>query len=135
MFAAIIAPIPVLWFINSSELSDGPAVRVVSASPLSLPYANDTYSDVRVIVDNGGNVAAEECSVRAYNARLFSEDRDNTPALGESERFDLPPRGGYVATVRIYLPDASEETWQEGAKGFVFEPFAYGVECSNAESG
>lgn len=135
LIAAIIAPIPMLWFINSSELSEAPAVKVVSASPLSLPYANDTYSDVRVIVDNGGDVAAEECSVRAYNARLFSEDPDNTPALGESEGFDLPSRGGYVATVRIYLPDAaSEETSQKGAKMFVFEPFAYSVECSNAAS-
>ena|SRR5215208_5646371 len=134
LVAAIIAPIPVLWFINSSDFSDGPVVKVVSASPLSLPYANDTYSDVQVIVDNGGNVAAEECSVRAYNVRLFSEDPDNTPALGESERFDLPPRGGYVATVNIYLPDASEETSQEGAKAFVYEPFAYNAECSDAES-
>src|SRR4051794_23954083 len=88
LVAAIIAPIPVLWFINSSDFSDGPAVTVVSASPLSLPYANDTYSDAQVIVDNGGNVTAEECLVIAYNARLFSEDPDNTPALGESERFD-----------------------------------------------
>ena len=132
--AAIIAPIPVLWFINSSDFSDGPAVKVVSASPLSLPYANDTYSDVQVIVDNGGNVTAEECLVRAYNARLFSEDPDNTPALGESERFDLPAQGGYAATVSIYLPGASEERSQEGTTTFVYEPFSYRAECSNAES-
>ena len=107
---------------------------MISASPLSPPYANNTYSDAQIIVDNEDNITAEECFVRAYNARLFSEDPDNTPALGESEWFDLSPRGGYVTTVSIYLPDASEETSQGGVTAFVHEPFVFRAECRNAES-
>jgi hypothetical protein len=134
LIVVLITPIPVLWLINSSDFPDAPIMKVVSASPLSLPYADNTYSDAQVVVDNGGNVMAEGCSVRAYNARLFAEDPDNTPALGESEQFDLSPQGGYVATVNIYLPDASEETSQGGVKAFVHEPFTFRAECSNAES-
>ncbi len=52
LVAAIIAPIPVLWLTNSSDLIDGPVVKVISVSSLSPPYANNTYSDAQTTVDN-----------------------------------------------------------------------------------
>ncbi len=134
LLIAIIAPIPVLWLINSSDLYDDPAVKTVSVSPLSPPYANNTYTDAQIIADNGGNVAAEECSVKAYNANLLTENPDNAPASGESERFDLPPGGGYVTTVSIYIPDASEVSSEGGVKALSVEPFVFRTECRNAES-
>ena len=80
-------------------------------SPLGSSYADDTYSDVQIAVNNGGNVAAEECSIKVYNHYLFytSSDPDVTSVLGESERFTLPPQGGRTTTVSIYLPKVSGE--------------------------
>ena len=74
--AAIIAPVPVLWLTNSSDLIDSPVVEVISVSPLSPLYANNTYSDAQITVDNGGKATAEDCFVRAYNAELISEEPD-----------------------------------------------------------
>ena len=61
LVAAIIAPVPVLWLTNLSDLFDSPVVEVISVSPLSAPYANNTYSDAQITVDNGGKVTAEDC--------------------------------------------------------------------------
>ncbi len=134
LIAAILAPIPLLWLTNSSGLSDGPVLKIIGASPLSPAYANNTYSDTQVLVDNGGKVTAEECFVRAYDARLLPEDPANSATLGESERFDLLPQDGYVATVSIYLPNVSKETSQGAVKSLVVEPFVFRAECSNAIS-
>ena len=135
LIAALIAPIPVLWLLNSSGLYDSPAIKMVSISPLSPPYANNTYTDAQILVDNGSNVTAEECFVRAYNANLLTENPDDAPASGESERFDLPPRGGHVTTVSIYLPDATSDiSSQGGVTVLAVEPFVFRTECRNAES-
>lgn len=134
LIVAILLPIPVLWSTNSSSLPDGPVLKVISASPPSPAYANNTYSDAKVVVDNAGKVTAEGCFVRAYNTRLLTEDPDNSPALGESERFDLLPQDGYVATVSIYLPDVSKETSPPGVRSLVIEPFVFRAECRNAIS-
>jgi hypothetical protein len=63
--------------------------------------------------------------LRAYNAELISEEPDNTPALGESERFALPPQGGYVAMVNVYLSDTSEVSSQGGVKALAVGPFVF----------
>jgi hypothetical protein len=57
--AAIIAPVPVLWLTNSSDLIDSPVVEVISVSPLSPLYANNTYSEAQITVDNGGKATAK----------------------------------------------------------------------------
>jgi hypothetical protein len=85
-------------------------------------------------VDNGGKVTAVDCFVRAYNAELISEEPNNTPASGESERFDLPPQGGYVAMVNVYLSDTSEVSSQGGVKALAVGPFVFRTECKNGES-
>lgn len=134
LILAIMAPIPALWFINSSGLYDEPALRTASISSLSPPYANNTYTDVQVIADNRGSVVAEECSIKVYNANLLTDNPENAPASGESEQFDLPPGGGYATTVSIYLPGASDVSSEEGVKALAVGPFVFRTECSNAES-
>jgi hypothetical protein len=130
--AAIIATVLALWLINSSGLLDGPSLQVVHISPLSPMYADGTYSDVQVAVDNVGNVTAEGCSVKAYNHLLFSSGNlDESSALGESERFSLPPQGGHSAAVSIYLPYVSGEALLGGGiKSLIF----LRTDCSNATS-
>ncbi len=106
ILAVLIAPVPLLLLINLSGLFDTPDLAVIHLSLPSPMYAN-TYSDVRVTVDNGGNVTAEECFVRAYSG--YPDDPDDTPALlGESEQFDLPPQEGHIATLGISPPDTTE---------------------------
>ena len=134
LIVALIAPIPVLWLLNSSGIYDGLAIKILAISPLSPPYANNTYTDAQIIVDNGGDITAEECFVRAYDANLLADNPDDTPASGESERFDLPPGGGHVTTVSIHLPDTSEVSSQEGVPALVVGPFVFRTECRNAES-
>ena len=130
--AAIVAPVLVAWLISSSGLFDGPSLQVVYISPLSPVYADGTYSDVQVAVNNGGNVTAEGCSVKAYNHLLFSSgDLDETSVLGESERFSLPPQAGRSATVSVYLPYVSGEAlFGGGVRSLIF----LRAECSNAIS-
>jgi hypothetical protein len=90
------------------------------------------YSDVQVAVNNGGDATAERCSVKAYNHFLFSSGNlDETSALGESERFSLPPQAGRSATVSIYLPYVSGEAlFGGGVRSLIF----LRAECSNAIS-
>ncbi len=135
MVVALLAPIPVLWLLDSSGLYEGPAITMLDTSALGPPYANNTYADAQVIVDNGGDITAEECFVRAYNTNLLTENPDDAPASGESERFDLPPGGGHVTTVSIYLRDGtSEVSSQGGVTALTVGPFVYRTECRNAES-
>ena len=129
----IIVPVLVVWSINLSGLFDGPSLYMLYISPLGSSYADDTYSDVQIAVNNGGNVAAEECSIKVYNHYLFytSSDPDVTSVLGESEHFTLPPEGGRKTTVSIYLPNVSGEAlYGGGVKSTIF----FRTECDNAES-
>jgi hypothetical protein len=129
----IIAPVLVVWSINLSGLYDGPSLYMLYISPLGPVYADGKYSDVRIAVNNGGNVAAEECSIKVYNHYLFytSSEPNESSVLGESERFTLPPQGGRSATVGIYLPDVSGEAlFGGGIKSIIF----FRTECDNGES-
>ena len=133
IITVIIAPVLVVWSINLSGLFDGPSLYMLYISPLGSAYADGTYSDVQIAVNNGGNVAAEECSIKVYNHQLFysSSDPDEPSVLGESERFPLPPQGGRTATVSIYLPDVSGEAlYGGGVKSLIF----FRTECDNGES-
>jgi hypothetical protein len=119
IFAVLIAPVPLLLLINSSGLFDDPDPALVHLSLPSPTYAN-TYPDVRVAVNNRGNVTAEECLVRAYSAD--PDDPGGTRALlAESERFDLAPQEGHVATLDISLLDTTEA-------------LVFLTECRNARS-
>ncbi len=120
--AAIIAPVPISWTVNSNHMLDAPSVRVVHISSPSSPYADNTYSDVEVSVDNQGNATAEGCLVRAGVSPPSSEDPEDIVMLAESELFDLSPQDGRVVTMSLYLPDAS------GQK------LVFGMGCGNANS-
>jgi hypothetical protein len=130
--AAIIATVLMLWLTNSNNFLNGPSLQVVHVSPPSPVYADGTYSDVQVAVNNGGDVTAEGCSVKAYNHLLFSSgDLDETSVLGESERFSLAPQAGRSATVSVYLPYVSGEAlFGGGVRSLLF----LRAECSNAIS-
>jgi hypothetical protein len=134
LVVALLAPIPVLWLLNSSGIYDGLAIKTATISPLSPPYANNTYTDVQIIVDNGGDTTAEECFVRAYDVNLLADKPDDTPASGESERFDLPPGGGHLTIVSIRLSDTGEVSSQDGVPALVVGPYVFRTECRNAES-
>jgi hypothetical protein len=119
IFAVLIAPVPLLLLINSSGLFDGPDLAIVNLS-LSSSTSGNTYPDVWVAVNNGGNGTAGECLVRAYSAD--PDDPDSTHALlGESEQFDLLPQEGHVTTLGISLPDTTES-------------LVFVAECKNARS-
>ena len=129
----IIAPVLVIWSINLSGVFDGPSLYMLYISPPSTAYADGKYSDVWVAVNNGGNIAAEECSIRAYNHYLFSssDEPDESSVLGESERFTLPPQGGGTPTVSIYLPYVSGEAlFGGGIRSMIF----FRTECANTSS-
>jgi hypothetical protein len=129
----IIAPVLVIWSINLSGVFDGPSLYMLYISPPSTAYADGNYSDVWVAVNNGGNVAAEECSIRAYNHYLFSssDEPDESSVLGESERFTLPPQVGGMPTVSIYLPYVSGEAlFGGGIRSMIF----FRTECANTSS-
>ena len=129
----IIAPVLVIWSINLSGVFDGPSLYMLYISPPSTAYADGTYSDVWVAVNNGGNIAAEGCSIRAYNHYLFSssDEPDESSVLGESERFTLPPQGGGTPTVSIYLPYVSGEAlFGGGIRSMIF----FRTECANISS-
>jgi hypothetical protein len=132
IIAAIIATVLTLWLTSSNSLLNGPSLQVVHVSSPSPIYADGTYSDVQVAVNNGGDVTAEGCSVKAYNHLLFSSGNlDESSALGESERFSLPPQGGHSAVVSIYLPYVSGEALLGGGvRGLIF----LRAECSNTIS-
>jgi hypothetical protein len=129
----LIAPVLVIWSINLSGVFDGPSLYMLYISPPSAAYASDTYADVWVAVNNGGNTAAEGCSIRAYNHYLFSSssDPDESSVLGESEQFTLPPQGGRSVTLSIYLPYISGEAlFGGGIRSMIF----FRTVCVNSES-
>src|ERR671913_48052 len=115
----------------SAVRSDEPYLQIVHVSLTTPVSAGGTYSDVRVAVDNAGNATAKGCYAKAYNHLLFSNEIDETSALGRSEQFDLSPHGGHVATVGVYLPNISGEALLGGG---VRAPVFYRVECANAVS-
>ncbi len=106
----VIAPVPIAWTVNSNHLLATSSVTVIHVSSPSSPYADNTYSDVEVSVDNQGNTTAEGCRVRAKGTPLSSEDPADVVTLDESERFELSPQDGRVLTMSIYLPDADGKT-------------------------
>jgi hypothetical protein len=114
--ATIIVPVLMSLLYTPSGDSDSAYLDVIHISSLSPAYANNRYSDVQVAVYNGGDVTAEECYARVYDASLFSdpeaEPPEETQALGESGRFDLVPHEGHVATASVYLPEARERSSQ-----------------------
>ena len=69
--------------------------------------------------------------MNAYNRPPFSYEADEASVLGESERFDLPPEGGLVTSVSLYLPAMSGEATSGGG---VRVPVSLRTECENAES-
>ena len=103
---AIVAPVSASWTINSSHLLESASVNIIHVSAPSAPYADNTYSDVEIAVDNQGSATAEGCLVRAVGSPPSSEDPADSVMLAESEPFDLSPRDGRVVTLSIYLPDA-----------------------------
>jgi hypothetical protein len=103
---AIIAPVPIVWTVNSNHLLDTPDVRVIHVSSPSSPYADNTYSDIEISVDNQGSATAEGCLVRVQGFPPSSEDPADAVTLAESERFDLAPQDGRVLTISVYLPDS-----------------------------
>ena len=115
----------------SAARSDEPYLQMVHVSRATPVSARGKYSDVRVAVGNAGNATAKGCYAKAYNHLLFSNEIDETSALGRSEQFDLSPHGGHVATVGVYLPNISGEALLGGG---VRAPVFYRVECANAVS-
>lgn len=120
--AAVIAPVPICWTVNLNHLLDTPSVRVIHISSPSSPYAENTYSDVDISVDNQGSATAEGCLVRAGVSPPSSEDPEDVVMLAESELFDLSPRDGRVVTMSLYLPDTN-------GKKVIF-----GTGCGNPDS-
>ena len=123
--------IPVVGLASWAAPSDGPALLMIHVSSLNTISADGEYSGVRVAVDNPGHATAEACTVNAYNRLPFSYEADEASVLGESERFDLPPEGGLVTSVSLYLPAMSGEATSEGG---VRVPVSLRTECENAES-
>ena len=109
LVTALIAPVPLAWTANSNHLLDTANVMVIHTSSPSLPYADNTYSDIEVSVENQGNATAEGCLLRVLGSPSDSEDPVGAVTLAESERFDLSPQDGLVLTISVYLPDASEK--------------------------
>lgn len=103
---AVIAPVPIAWTVNSNHMLDTASVSVIHASSPGPPYADNTYSDIEVSVDNQGSAIAEGCLVRVRGLPPSSDDPADAVTLAESERFDLAPQDGRVLTMSIYLPDA-----------------------------
>jgi hypothetical protein len=112
-------------------LAGAPDLRIVDVSGPGSPYAQGAYADVRVAVDNGGGGAARGCAVEGYGHVLFSDEIDESSALGRSERFDLGAGEGRVASVGIHLPGVSGEASPGGG---VRGPIFLRAECEGAES-
>jgi hypothetical protein len=115
LVTAVVAPVPLAWTANSNHLFDTANVALVHTSSPSLPYGNDTYSDIEVSVENQGNATAEGCLLKVLGSAPDSEDPAEAVTLAESERFDLSPQDGRVLTMRVYLPDADEKQISFGA--------------------
>jgi hypothetical protein len=112
-------------------LAGAPDLRIVDVSGPGSPYAQGSYADVRVAVDNGGAAAARGCAVEGYGHLLFSDEIDESSALGRSERFELGAGEGGVASVGIHLPEVSGEASPGGG---VRGPIFLRAECEGAES-
>jgi hypothetical protein len=129
--AAIIATF-VMWLVVSALRSEEPHLQMIRVSFQPTPLSTDgTYFDMDVAVNNASTATANGCYAKAYNHLLFSEEIDESTELGKSEQFDLPPHGGHVAPVSVYLPDLSGEALLGGG---VRAPVFLRVECENAES-
>lgn len=129
--AAIVAgAVLVVSLSNPLISSNEPSLQMIRVDALAAA-TEGAYYDVGVAVNNAGPATAEGCYAKAYNHLLFSDDIAETSELGRSEQFDLPPDGGRVATVRVYLPDLSGEAMLGGG---VRAPVSFRTECKNAES-
>lgn len=106
LVTAVIAPVPIAWAVNLNHMLDTASMSVIHVSSPSSPYADNTYSDIEISVDNQGSATAEGCLVRVQGFPPSSEDPADAVTLAESERFDLAPQDGRVLTMSIYLPDA-----------------------------
>ena len=129
--AAIIATF-VVWLVVSALRSEEPHLQMVRVSFPPTPLSTDgTYFVADIAVNNASTATAKRCYAKGYNHLLFSEEIDETSELGRSEQFDLPPHGGHVAPVSVYLQDLSEEGLFGGG---LRAPVFFRVECENAES-
>ena len=120
------------WIVVSALRSEEPHLQMVRVSFPPTPLSTEgTYFEIDIAVNNASSATAKGCSSKAYNHLLFSEEIDESLELGRSEQFDLPPHGGHLAPVSVYLPDLSGEALLGGG---VRAPVFFRVECENAQS-